>query len=117
MGPDSLEELLLFPPLIFNFLFDELDKFPRVDWISSNDLELGCLFLSEWFGGDWHVLGVERDFFENSELEFLILLVLDKFELSLEESGLLLVPLQGFEDVLIEFLCGILVVRLEGRSK
>lgn len=107
----------MLPPLIFNFLFDELNKFLCVDWVSSNDLELCCLLFSEWFGGDWDVLGVECDFFENSKLEFLILLVLDKFELSLEKSGLLLVPLKGFEDVLIKFLCGILVVRLEGRSK
>jgi len=34
------------------------------------------------------------DFFENSELQFFLLLILDEFDLSLKKSGLLFIPLK-----------------------
>jgi hypothetical protein len=41
-------------------------------------------------------------------------LVLDKFELSLEQADGPLVPLKSFEDVLIQLVRGILALILEG---
>lgn len=114
LSPDGLQEFFLFPTLIFNFLFDEFSKFSGVDGVRGQDLVLSSFLLGEWFGGDWDVFGIQSDLFENSDLEFLALLVLDEFDLSLEESDVLLVPLKSFEDVLIQFVCGILAFILEG---
>ncbi len=114
LSSDSLQEFLLFPTLIFNFLFDQFGKFPSVDGIRGQDLVLSCFLLGERLGGDWDVFGIKSDLFENSDLEFLALLVLDKFELSLEQADGLLVPLKSFEDVLIQLVRGILALILEG---
>lgn len=57
---------------------------------------------------------MQRNLFENSDLELLALLVVDEFDLSLEKSNVLLVPLKSFEDVLIQFVCGILAFVFEG---
>lgn len=75
---------------------------------------MGGLFFCEWFRGDWDVFRINGDLFENSDLEFLALLVLDEFDLSFEKSDALLIPLKRFEDVLIKFVCGILIIAFEG---
>ena len=75
---------------------------------------MSCFLLGEGLGGNWDVFGIQSDLFENSDLEFLALLVLDKFDLSFEQSDVLLVPLKSFEDVLIQLVCGILALILEG---
>lgn len=114
LSTNCFQEFLLLPTLIFNFLFDKFGEFPGVDGIGGQDLVLGSFLLGEWFRGDWDVFGIQSDLFENSDLEFLALLVLDEFDLSLEKSDVLLVPLEGFEDVLIQFVCGILAFVFEG---
>jgi hypothetical protein len=103
LGSDGLQKLLLFPTLVFNFLFDKFDKFLAVGGVGCNDLELSGLFLGKRFRGGGDALGEGGDFFENSVLKVLLLLVLDEFDLSLEEADVLLIPLKGAEDVLIEF--------------
>lgn len=114
LSPDCFQELLLLPTLIFNFLFDKFGEFPGVDGIGDQYLVLGSFLLGEWLRGDWDVFGIQSDLFENSNLEFLALLVLDEFDLSLKKSDVLLVPLKSFEDVLIQFVCGILGFVFEG---
>lgn len=103
LGSDGLQKLLLLPTLIFNFLFDKFDKFLAVSGVGCNDLELSGLFLSKGFRGNGDALGEGGDFFENSILEILLLLILDEFDLSLEEADVLLIPLKGAEDVLVKF--------------
>lgn len=103
LGSDSLQKLLLLPTLVFNFLFDKFDKFLAVSGVGCNDLELSGLFLGKGFRGGGDALGEGGDFFENSVLKVLLLLVLDEFDLSLEEADVLLIPLKGAEDVLVKF--------------
>jgi hypothetical protein len=84
-----------------------------VSGIRGQYLVLSCFLFCEWLRGNWDVFSIDCDLFENSGFEFLALLVLDEFDLSLEKSNVFLIPLKRFEDVLIKFLCGILVVALE----
>jgi hypothetical protein len=69
LGSDGLQKLLLFPTLVFNFLFDKFDKFLAVGGVGCNDLELSGLFLGKRFRGGGDALGEGGDFFENSVLK------------------------------------------------
>lgn len=84
--------------------------------VGGQDLPLSSFFLGERLGRNSDVLRELVNLFEDAGHEFLVGLVLDEFELSPEEADLFFVPLQGAEDVLVEFERRVLTV-LVGLSK
>lgn len=117
LGSHSLQELFLFPTLVFHFLFDEFDKFATVFRMGRKYFPLCGFFFGEGFGGDGCVFCELVDFFEDAGLEFLVVLILDEFELSSKEADLFFVPLEGAVDVFVEFEGRVLGVVLVGLSE
>jgi hypothetical protein len=83
----------LFPTLIFHFIFDQFNKLSAVLRVSGDYFKVLGLLFGKWFRGSGQVFRVELDLFENPKFEFLVLLVLNQFKLTLQESYLLFIPL------------------------
>ena len=94
LSADRLEELLLLVTLVLSLLLENFHQFAALAGVGVDNFELSGFFLSERFGRDGSVHRCSGDLFEHLDLEILGVLVVEEFDLPLQEGHVALVPLQ-----------------------